>query len=148
MPRASLFSVRSATLLLLALVLSTGNLLSAQESTGQQTGTTGESSSKDQQEQQQLQKRAPRSSQKITLETSETLFDFMAVLNACGYDRELEISSPVRNQVREAFTAQVNASEAARQNLSRACGFYKDHELADPGRNLAQYVSLALNLKP
>src|SRR5579872_4655713 len=109
----------------------------------------GDSSSSSTQTQKTPQPRqTARGPQKIALETNESLFDIMAVLNACGYSRELEVSNPVRDQIRQDFAKLVHSSNEAEVNLKRACEFYKDHELADFGRNLAQYVSLALELKP
>ena len=84
----------------------------------------------------------------ITLETSEPLFFLAASLNACGYDDDLANSSPVRQRIRDEMNAQLAASAAARDARDGLCAYVRDHALADPGRDLAQYVSLALYLGP
>jgi tetratricopeptide (TPR) repeat protein len=86
-----------------------------------------------------------QSTAKATLEPSETLFSVLAAINQCGYDQELDQSDPVRGPVR-AEIAQAVQAPAAAQALGEMCAFYRDHQLADQGRDLAQYVSLALNL--
>lgn len=72
------------------------------------------------------------------------MFDMAAGLNACGYDDELETSDPVRRHVRDQINAALLASEAAREARDRLCGFVFQHRLSGRGRDLAQYVSLAL----
>ncbi len=84
----------------------------------------------------------------ITLETSEPLFDIAVALNACGYDADLANSSPVRKTIREEVDQQLAASADARTSRDAVCTYIQDHQLADSGRNLAQYVSLALYLTP
>src|SRR5205807_8649482 len=37
---------------------------------------------------------------KVSLDTSETLFTILASMNACGYDAELNLSDPIRKQIR------------------------------------------------
>lgn len=69
-----------------------------------------------------------------------------AALNACGYDIELRSSEPVRQQIRAELAQAVERSEAARASRDEICRFYKDHQQPDPSLNLAQYVTLALNL--
>ena len=84
----------------------------------------------------------------ITLETSESLFDLAAALNACGYDAGLANSLPVRAQVRADMDASLAESALARQSRDALCGYIHEHELSNPGRALAQYISLALYLSP
>ncbi len=84
----------------------------------------------------------------ITLESSETLFDVAVALNACGYDADLADSSPVRAQVRADVAASVAASSQARTAQDALCAFVAGHQLNDRGRELAQYISLALYLGP
>jgi tetratricopeptide (TPR) repeat protein len=84
----------------------------------------------------------------ITLETSEPLFYLAAALNACGYDAGLAESSPVRLKVREEINAELAESAPARDARDALCTFIREHALNDPGRSLAQYVSLALYLGP
>ena len=81
---------------------------------------------------------------KATLESNETLFSVLAAINQCGYDDGL--GDPVRAQVRAEMQQNVHASEAATASAGKLCAFYDGHKQADPGRNLAQFVSLALNL--
>ena len=84
----------------------------------------------------------------ITLETSESLFDVATALNACGYDAGLANSLPVRAQVRADVNAALADSSLARQSRDTLCGYVREHELSNPGRALAQYISLALYLSP
>ena len=84
----------------------------------------------------------------ITLETSEPLFYLAVSLNACGYDAGLADSSPVRLRVREEINDELAASAPARDARDALCAFIRQHALNDPGRSLAQYVSLALFLTP
>jgi tetratricopeptide (TPR) repeat protein len=80
---------------------------------------------------------------KITLDVSETFFSFFAGLNSCGYDQELSISDPVRNQVRADVIRAVAASTDAQFEHKQLCDFIRDHQAPDPARNISQYVSLA-----
>jgi tetratricopeptide (TPR) repeat protein len=84
----------------------------------------------------------------ITLETSEPLFYLAVSLNACGYDTGLAESSPVRLKVRDEINDELAGSAAARDARDVLCLFIRQHALNDPGRSLAQYVSLALFLTP
>lgn len=84
----------------------------------------------------------------ITLETSEPLFFIAAGLNACGYDAGLAQSSPVRQKVRDEINEELAQSAPARDARDALCTFIREHALNDPGRNLAQYVSLSLYLTP
>jgi len=68
-------------------------------------------------------------------------------MNVCGYDEELEISSPIRMEVR-AELAEASKSPAAASAAKEMCHFYRDHQQRDMAHDLAQYVSLALNLGP
>jgi len=65
-------------------------------------------------------------------------------LNACGYDQELSSSEAVRNQIRADVIRAVAASEDAQFERKQLCDYVRDHQAADPSRNIAQYVSLAL----
>jgi hypothetical protein len=84
----------------------------------------------------------------ITLETSESLFYIAAALNACGYDDDLAASAPVRLAIRQEMNDTFAAEAPARDARDAICTYIQQHTLADPGLNLAQYVSLALYLKP
>jgi hypothetical protein len=84
----------------------------------------------------------------VTLETSEPLFYVAAGLNACGYDSDLASSAPVRAKIREEINEELKDSAKARESRDALCNYVRDHNLADGGLNLAQYVSLALFLGP
>jgi tetratricopeptide (TPR) repeat protein len=84
----------------------------------------------------------------ITLETSESLFYVAAALNACGYDTDLSASAPVRLTIRQEMNDIFAAEAPARDARDAVCTYIREHTLADSGLNLAQYVSLALYLKP
>ncbi len=83
---------------------------------------------------------------KATLETSETMFTVLAALNQCGYDDDLGVSDPLRAQVRAEVNEAVRASFSASRAVQEMCEFYRDHQQRDVARDLAQYISLALNL--
>ncbi len=84
----------------------------------------------------------------ISLQTSEALFDVALALNACGYDQELDGSDPLRQHVREELNQVLQGSAEARDARDKVCAYISQHRLADSGRDLAQYVSLALYLTP
>jgi tetratricopeptide (TPR) repeat protein len=84
----------------------------------------------------------------VSLETSEAMFDIGVALNACGYDKGLDESEPVRKEVRSEVNQATQASAKARDDRDKLCLFINQHRLDDPARNLAQYVSLALYLTP
>jgi tetratricopeptide (TPR) repeat protein len=82
---------------------------------------------------------------KATLDVSETLFSVVSAMNVCGYDAELQSSSPIRMEVR-ADLAEANKAADAASVQKQICRFYQDHQQGDSSHDLAQYVSLALNL--
>ncbi|HLJ76671.1 MAG TPA: hypothetical protein VKT75_04630 [Acidobacteriaceae bacterium] len=84
----------------------------------------------------------------VSLETSEAMFDIAVALNACGYDRGLADSDPVRQRVRDQVSQAIIASAQARDDRDKLCLYVDQHQLSDPARSLAQYVSLALYLSP
>lgn len=81
-----------------------------------------------------------------SLDTSETLFSVLAAMNTCGYDQELGVSEGVRRAVRNDIQAAIQRSPEAQEVRERLCNFYRDHRQPEPARDLANYVSLALNL--
>ncbi len=83
----------------------------------------------------------------VSLETSESLFQIAAALNACGYDNGLESSLPVRAAVRSDMMNAIAGSAAAGTSQQALCGYIQSHTLGS-AQNLAQYVSLALFLGP
>jgi tetratricopeptide (TPR) repeat protein len=84
----------------------------------------------------------------ISLQTSEALFQIGAGLNACGYDAGLDDSQPVRQKVRDALNAAVQASAEAQATRDQLCSYIRAHRLSDSSHDLSQYVSLALYLTP
>ncbi len=82
---------------------------------------------------------------KATIDVSETIFSVLAAINVCGYDQELASSSPIRTEVRADLVAASKSPEAAAA-AKEMCNFYSDHRQEGSGSQLAQYVSLALNL--
>ncbi len=83
----------------------------------------------------------------VTLDTSETLFSVLAAINTCGYNAELDLSDPVRAQVRAEVVNASQAFDQAKEETLLLCQFYHEHEQPEPSRTLAQYVSLALRLE-
>jgi len=81
---------------------------------------------------------------KVALETSETIFTVLTAINACGYDAELNISHPLRGEIRGEVAKAVEASAEAGETQKLMCQFYQEHQQPDAARTLAQYVSLAL----
>ncbi|HEX8816261.1 MAG TPA: hypothetical protein VF753_12235 [Terriglobales bacterium] len=84
--------------------------------------------------------------QKVALETSETLFTVMTAINACGYDAGLSACDPIRAQVRAEVANTIQASAEAQETQKIMCDFYKDHQQVDAPKTLAEFVSLALFL--
>ncbi|HZD49388.1 MAG TPA: hypothetical protein VE178_11650 [Silvibacterium sp.] len=84
----------------------------------------------------------------ISLQTSEALFDIAVGLNACGYDNGLSESDPIREHIREQVDQASQQSLNARDARFHLCEFINQHRLAEAGRDLAQYVSLALYVTP
>lgn len=85
---------------------------------------------------------------KVSLETNETLFTVLAAMNTCGYDTELEISNPLRSQIRAEVGKATESFDQAKEETQLLCQFYREHGQSDSARTLAQYVSLALCLGP
>jgi hypothetical protein len=83
---------------------------------------------------------------KVTLDNNEALFTVLTAINACGYDSDLSTSDPLRAQIRAEVAKTIEASAEAKESTQVMCRFYAEHQAADPGRTLAQYVSLALYL--
>jgi tetratricopeptide (TPR) repeat protein len=82
---------------------------------------------------------------KVSLDVSETVFSVLSAINVCGYDQELSTSSPIRTEVRADLVTASTSPEAA-DAAKKMCAFYDQHRPSDPGHQLAEYVSLALNL--
>jgi hypothetical protein len=82
----------------------------------------------------------------LTLDNSASLFTVLAGMNACGFDEDLSTSLPLRSQIRDEIRSNIQNSIRAQNALSQLCAFYNDHRQTSATRDLAQYVSLALNL--
>lgn len=89
---------------------------------------------------------AAQETPRLTLDYNESVFTVLAGMNACGFNEDLSSSLPLRDQIRAEITKNIESSIDAQDALSHLCGFYNDHQQADGARELAQYVSLALNL--
>jgi tetratricopeptide (TPR) repeat protein len=87
---------------------------------------------------------AAQSTSKATLDASETIFSVLAAIGNCGY--EAASAEPVHAQVEADIAKAVAASKEAQAASAEMCAFYRDHQQPDSARDLAQYVSLALNL--
>jgi len=76
----------------------------------------------------------------VRFEVSESLFTAMALINAVGYDEDLESTSnhPARKWVRQRLAAK---NPAILEDLKQ---FYKDHRRDNWQQELSQYVSFAL----
>jgi tetratricopeptide (TPR) repeat protein len=83
----------------------------------------------------------------VSLETSETLFTVLTVINTCGYDQELSASNPLRTQVRSEVARAVEDAKIAQDVIAPMCLFYRQHQSPEPAHDLSQYVSLALYLE-
>ena len=83
----------------------------------------------------------------VSLETSETLFTVLTAINTCGYDQELNVSDPLRSQIRAEVAKALQETAGAQDAVAPICGFYRDHQGVDAARDLATYVSLALYLQ-
>jgi hypothetical protein len=80
--------------------------------------------------------------QEVFAEPDQTLFTVMAAINAAGYDAGSDPSqmNPVRAAVREKLAGLNLPSMTALKE------YYAAHRLADPAKDLSQYISLALLL--
>jgi hypothetical protein len=82
----------------------------------------------------------------VQLDTSETLFTVLTAMNVCGYDDELGLSDPLRQQIRGDVSQAIRQSEEAKETATAVCQLYEQHRQPDASKTLAQYVSLALYL--
>jgi tetratricopeptide (TPR) repeat protein len=71
----------------------------------------------------------------------------VAAINVCGYDQDLQASLPLRQQV-DTELAEAGTSPEVAAAAREMCLFYRDHLQSAAAHDLAQYVSLALNLGP
>jgi tetratricopeptide (TPR) repeat protein len=89
---------------------------------------------------------AAQQTPRVAFDASEIVFSVVTGINACGYDQELPASDPLRAQVRAEVARAVQTSDRAKSAFDEMCSFYRDHQQTDSARDLAQYISLALNL--
>lgn len=89
---------------------------------------------------------AAQETPRLSLDNNESVFTVLAAVNACGFDEDLPTSLPLRGQIRTEISRNIENSPSAQDALSRLCQFYSDHKQPDNARQLAQYISLALNL--
>jgi hypothetical protein len=87
---------------------------------------------------------AAQNTPKVTLDTSQPMFAILTSINACGYDEELNISNPMRAQIRQEVAHNIADSEEAKQAADAMCEYYRDHQDNDPSKTLIKFVSLAL----
>jgi hypothetical protein len=84
----------------------------------------------------------------VQLDTSEALFTVLTAMNVCGYDEELSVSVPLREQIRGEVAQAVQQSEQAKETVTAMCQLQQQHRQPDTSKTVAQYVSLALYLNP
>jgi tetratricopeptide (TPR) repeat protein len=84
----------------------------------------------------------------VSLDTNPALFTVLAAVNTCGYNQELNISDPLRTEIRNEIAKSAQASAEAKEATKNLCDFYEAHQKPDVSRDLSQYVSLALFLNP
>ena len=82
------------------------------------------------------------------MDGNETLFAVVAAINSCGFDADLNVSNPVRIEIRNEIAEALKASEGAKAAQEGMCEFYNSHKDPDPARTLAKFISLALFLDP
>lgn len=87
---------------------------------------------------------AAQTTSKVTLDSNETLFSVIAAISHCGYAAGQ--GGEVRQEVLADIARNVGNSEKGKADSRELCQFYQDHRQTDPARDIAQYVSLALNL--
>ena len=84
---------------------------------------------------------------RITLDTSETLFSVLTAMNTCGYNVDLNISDAQRLNIRAEVDRNLRSTEEAQASMSALCEWYTAHRGKDPAHDLSQYISLALYLQ-
>ncbi|MGH9522609.1 MAG: tetratricopeptide repeat protein [Terriglobales bacterium] len=87
---------------------------------------------------------AQQPTSKATLDASESVFSTLAAIGHCGYAGNS--GDELRRDVLQELAKAVEASDEAKADSREMCQFYLDHRQADSARDLAQYVSLALNM--
>src|SRR5208283_2214154 len=83
----------------------------------------------------------------VSLQISETLFTVLTAINICGYDQELNISDPLRAQIRAEVAKAAENVAGAQEAIGPMCLFYRQHQAPEAAYDLSHYVSLALYLE-
>src|SRR6202050_5984728 len=84
---------------------------------------------------------------RMTLDTSETVFAVLTAINTCGYNVDLNISDAQRLNIRSEVEKNLRNSADAQTVTNTMCEWYLAHQARDPAHDLSQYVSLALYLQ-
>jgi hypothetical protein len=82
---------------------------------------------------------------KIKVDTSPALFATLAILDQCNALEATE-SDTLRETIRGHVAANIQAQTESKRVLEQLCRFEAEHRTGDSAQNVAQYVSLALNL--
>ncbi len=89
---------------------------------------------------------AAQETPRLSMDYNPAVFTVVAGMNACGYNDDLDDSLPLRQAIRNDIAQAVGQSVDAQVALDRWCKFYTEHKQPDQARQLAQYISLAINL--
>jgi hypothetical protein len=84
---------------------------------------------------------------RITLDTSETVFAVLTAMNTCGYNVDLNISDAQRLNIRTEVEKNLRSSADAQTVTNTMCEWYLAHQARDAAHELSQYLSLALYLQ-
>ena len=90
------------------------------------------------------QQTAPAGTQQIVAEPNVQVFTVLAAINAAGYDDAA--NRPELSQMRAAVRKELAARDIPAVPALRE--YYQRHRISEPGKDLSQYVSLALFLGP
>jgi len=82
----------------------------------------------------------------VSLETSETLSPCSRRSTSAANDQELDISDPLRAQVRSEVAKAAENTAGAQDAIGPMCLFYRQHQAPEAAHDLSHYVSLALYL--
>src|SRR5437016_12699490 len=74
----------------------------------------------------------------VQLDTSETLFAVLTAINVCGYDEELGLSDPLREQIRGEVSQAIQQSEEAKETATAMCQFYEQHRQPDSSKTRSE----------
>ncbi|MGB7334066.1 MAG: hypothetical protein WBD25_21975, partial [Terriglobales bacterium] len=65
----------------------------------------------------------------VSLETSETLFTVLTAINTCGYDQELSVSDPLREQIRSEVAKAIENTAGSQDVVTPMCTLYRRHQI-------------------